>query len=197
MTIETWKAEFYSQDAETFANKSDAECLTHSIKKWTGALPENLEKHGLKYKDFVLHNKKSTDPNNSTFEFVDHTCALCQKYEYCYGNDTQEPCVIVAITGNPCQEIYDVCKEDPSKMLELLITVQEKLKESSMKELKKLKEQQQLHRAEIAKMLNKAEKNYAHFQLSPQLPGSEITKAWKQERIEVLRMVLDILDNKE
>lgn len=121
MSLESWIKEFYQEDAETFTNKSDTECLDHSIQKWTGALPENLAKHGMKYDNTILHQENSTEScEDSNLEFDDTTCALCQKYENCVGYFDTKSCIIVEITGKPCHEVYNASYNDPTEMLTLL-----------------------------------------------------------------------------
>ena len=62
MSKETWIAEFYPIPAD----KVPAEdALDHSIRKWEGALAENLEKHGLEQPPVT---------------FDSDSCALCLHY---------------------------------------------------------------------------------------------------------------------
>ena len=62
MSEETWLAEFYPVPA----NEVSAEdALDHSIKKWEGALRENLEKHGL---------------DEPPIDFDSDACPLCVHY---------------------------------------------------------------------------------------------------------------------
>jgi hypothetical protein len=132
MTIETWKEEFYTEEAYTAANGTDEECITHSIKKWEGALPENLKKHQLT-KDYKTLNDKDYD-----FDFDGSTCALCQKYNditpdnedddidtYCYSDALDQACPIVRMTGDTCDQIYFESLKDPTLMLDLLKRVKE------------------------------------------------------------------------
>lgn len=44
MSLETWKEEFYKIPAEECIKE---QALDHSITKWEGLRPENLQKHGL------------------------------------------------------------------------------------------------------------------------------------------------------
>ena len=66
MSIETWKDEFYPTDAAE-AIDSPLEAAEHSLRKWTGMLPENLKKHSITFDDMMVE------------DFMDsNTCALCE-----------------------------------------------------------------------------------------------------------------------
>jgi len=73
MSITTWKKEFYGSLKE--ASKSDVKALKHGIRKWTGLLPKNLEKHGVFREEYYF----ITDTVN-TFEIDMTTCALCERH---------------------------------------------------------------------------------------------------------------------
>jgi len=105
MSLKTWKKEFYPIPADKV---SKGEALDHSIRKWTGLLPRNLEKHGLirggggvifaaSNMDFCLSVNAST-------------CALCQHADI---NGTEcTGCILCdARRGIPC----DRCTSDEQK----------------------------------------------------------------------------------
>ena len=134
MSLKSWQQEFYSQEASSLVNESDEDCLIHSIKKWTGALPENLEKHEVIYRD---HNLLALVTDMKSVSFSGLTCALCQKYSDsspdeddfdCYHEGIDEYCPIVRVTGATCSDAYDEGRHDVKPMIALLLDVQEKLK---------------------------------------------------------------------
>lgn len=134
MTIETWKKEFYSQEASSLVNESDEDCLIHSIKKWTGALPKNLKKHKVVYQEHMLLAFINKEVEKISFSGL--TCALCQKYSDsspdeddfdCYHDGIDEYCPIVRVTGSTCSDAYDEGRHDVKPMIELLTHVQDKL----------------------------------------------------------------------
>jgi hypothetical protein len=142
MTIETWKEEFYTEDANVAGDGSDMECLDHSIKKWNGVLPENLKKHQLA-KDY-----KCISDEDYGLNIDGSTCALCQKYAdkttfededynvydddmYCYSDKLNQACPIVRVTGETCDEIYFKSLEDPKLMLDLLQFVKNRMNDET------------------------------------------------------------------
>ena len=68
MSKETWLAEYYPYKPDK--NMTDNEAVIHSLRKWIGAKPKNLEKHGLEDIPMV---------------FSADDCALCAKYAVSYG----------------------------------------------------------------------------------------------------------------
>jgi len=70
MSLQTWKKEFYTEDA-TNVSKEDA--IEHSLKKWRGLTKENLEKHCVvRLRDLIC------DINGSSRLYIDKdSCALC------------------------------------------------------------------------------------------------------------------------
>lgn len=73
MSYETWRAEFYPIDAERCPKD---QAIQHSLRKWEGLRPENLERHGLTLTD--LH---SVAENGDTKLGIDsESCALCIHY---------------------------------------------------------------------------------------------------------------------
>lgn len=72
MSIETWLDEYYPVRAVDVAPEDAAD---HALLKWTGRLPENLTRHGMR--------ESPTDPshirdNTSVFVFSAVTCVWCR-----------------------------------------------------------------------------------------------------------------------
>ena len=75
MSIESWMAEFYPIPAKLMYGSSDEACILHSLRRYEGLKPENLLKHGLKLKDYVL---MEPDTNQSLGDVFVSLCSLCQ-----------------------------------------------------------------------------------------------------------------------
>lgn len=88
MTIESWKAEFYP--IEAIDTRRD-EAIQHTLRKWTGARPENLAKYEL------IKDRGSIICDNyaNVFSFGGGSCALCVHY-YC------DECPLAEHTGKTC-----------------------------------------------------------------------------------------------
>lgn len=63
MSITSWKKEFYPIPAD--GSKGGITAIKHSLRKWEGALPENLKKHDL---------------IDVPIDYDDSTCSLCARY---------------------------------------------------------------------------------------------------------------------
>lgn len=77
MGIASWKKEFYKGRVRDAA-KDDLDAINHSLLKWTGLLPENLERHG------VVRGERSIQGDDGRgnikwFYINDETCALCHQ----------------------------------------------------------------------------------------------------------------------
>lgn len=112
MSLKTWKKEFYPK-APT-KKMTVREALEHSIRKWEGLRPENLERHEvLRSKYYWLADEANMD----TFDINADSCALCKKFylmdyectdcplyqqlgKRCDAND-RSPYVIWRTKGNP------------------------------------------------------------------------------------------------
>lgn len=68
MSDQSWKKEFYPVAASRVAKKN---ALSHSLKKWVGALPSNLKRHSV---------------DSPPIFFTDYTCSLC----WCYNKKNKE-----------------------------------------------------------------------------------------------------------
>lgn len=112
MNFQAWLEEFYPTDAKDYEDKTDRECLEHSILKWEGFLPKNMEKHDISYNDIS--------------DWMHGTCALCEKYSVCdssYHESLEtKSCPIVRATGKTCDSPWHIFREenDPWPMIKLL-----------------------------------------------------------------------------
>lgn len=73
MSLATWKDEFYPITAHTCARRDKTKALDHSIQKWDGVKPENLERHGVILRVGDLICKKTS----ARMIFSARNCALC------------------------------------------------------------------------------------------------------------------------
>lgn len=73
MSIYTWKDEFLPVSADS-ATESNLVATKHALLKWSGALPPNLEKHGVKYADHTISDE------DKQLTFTAGNCALCKMY---------------------------------------------------------------------------------------------------------------------
>lgn len=74
MTLKTWKKEFYPK-APT-KKMTTREAIEHSIKKWEGLRPENLEKHGMRISSHRIEDELDDLDINAD------SCALCKKFYF-------------------------------------------------------------------------------------------------------------------
>lgn len=88
MSKQSWENEFYAIDASTLGKLAEDKPLAltdHSLKKWRGLRPDNLQKHGLV---------------NPPIEINAFTCALCYAYDY----DGCLNCPLARHLGHPCDD---------------------------------------------------------------------------------------------
>lgn len=120
MSLKTWKKEFYPVSAEAFANDATDTIglLEHSLKKWQGAIQENLEKHKVYLDpdaDAIVDKSVGPDPyfpdlsEDQILYFNGMTCALCHAYTFCKG------CPLYEIRNNTnCnRHNFDLLKHKP------------------------------------------------------------------------------------
>ena len=123
MSLASWKEEFYPTPA--YACPCN-QALEHSILKWTGLLPENLEKHQVFLEAHYLHDAESP---NCALRIDGDSCALC--VHYCAEGicRSEEACPILLVTGADCSRAYQefVYQGQASPMLDLLNRVEEAL----------------------------------------------------------------------
>lgn len=123
MSIETWKEEFYPKPAEE-ATGSELEAARHSLRKWEGARPEALARHGLEAKGLRLEETGL----EMAFHFGADDCALCQFNDN--RSDDCHACILYRLRGCACYEVahegdgspYTDMREtsNPGRMIALL-----------------------------------------------------------------------------
>jgi hypothetical protein len=95
MSLETWKAEFYPVPAEQCPKEQAVE---HSLRKWIGARPANLYRHGLFKVPLTSYIRNGATNESLPFGLIQ--CALCCEYYW-----RQPPCCgcpLVAVLSRPC-----------------------------------------------------------------------------------------------
>lgn len=135
MSLTTWKKQFYPKKPSS--RMSWITATEHSLKKWMGALPGNVKKHGVEYKSHHIVHKKQY---NLRMSFSYLTCALCVKsmsikikdHIYC------SVCPLQKMLGRSCDEygvasIYEQSTNNPTAMI---LTLQKLLKKLKNKEIK-------------------------------------------------------------
>jgi hypothetical protein len=114
MSKSSWRKEFYPIPPSKVPKKN---ALKHSLQKWIGMLPENLEKHGLEKDDVPIRMDSKT-------------CTLC----YYYGKFT---CIGCPFNENESEFNEEFCREyfeswwrnnNPKPMIEALQRLVEKCK---------------------------------------------------------------------
>jgi len=83
MTLKSWKAEFYTElPTET------TDPVEHSLKKWTGLLPQNLKKHGVELlrdpghtNSYIYAHHIFDAGTDEHFDIDSSTCSLCAQYD--------------------------------------------------------------------------------------------------------------------
>jgi hypothetical protein len=95
MSLHSWKKEFYPKGAHSAEAKADP--IGHSLRKWTGLLPKNLAKHGLKVENLLQLIRDDTD---HLFRITGSSCALCAVYFKTTKNDPCQACPLYKALGN-------------------------------------------------------------------------------------------------
>lgn len=80
MSANSWCEEFYPIEADEACSRIDYECVEHALKKWTGALPENLKKHEVEYQNFEIMDIHPKSKKAIRCVFGSVTCSFCNKY---------------------------------------------------------------------------------------------------------------------
>lgn len=120
MSIYTWLDEFLPVSAVD-ATESNLVAAKHALLKWSGALPPNLEKHGVKYADHTIFSL------DDDIIFAAYNCALCKMYpnikdisldETVCVNEAGSQCPFYIVTNTVCP--YDESTDDASVMVETL-----------------------------------------------------------------------------
>ena len=115
MSLSSWKKEFYSKPANKISKK---DAVAHSLKKWTGLLKKNLEKHQLRSDGSSIYQ---IDDCYKDLDINDESCALCHHY---IDNECLK-CPLFKLLGHKC-DTFDgpygkwSCGNDPKPMLKAL-----------------------------------------------------------------------------
>lgn len=106
MSLKSWKKEFYCMEAN---QTTEATALDHSIRKWTGLLPQNLQKHFMK-----KNGRFIVDNTDNKLEIDNFSCALCFHYDKEVGHECKN-CPLYQIRGNNrCDSRnFDIENEQP------------------------------------------------------------------------------------
>ena len=83
-SLSTWKAEFYPVDSSEVPKGVESIC--HSLQKWIGTLPENIEKHNCVINGYYIFD---INHKESCFYLDNSTCSLCHSY---YSTRNDMPC---------------------------------------------------------------------------------------------------------
>lgn len=131
MSKESFLAEFYPIPANEATN-SWLEATNHSIQKWKGMLPENLEKHN-QYTDDGDVLTIGDSEYRITLRYGSNTCALCMK-DYANGCI---PCPLYTLTQESCRYYdsvyaYSLRNDNPQPMIDALYATQRFLLASAM-----------------------------------------------------------------
>lgn len=97
MSWETWQAEFYPKDA--IHTEVGREAIEHSLQKWRGLIPENLQKHGIDQRGAGLY--EGTD---FCLLITSSTCSLCIHYWDEYAEECCETCPLAKTGWTPCDQ---------------------------------------------------------------------------------------------
>ena len=128
MSNKTWLEEFYPVEALTMAESSDNKAIIlHARQKWTGLLPENLEKHGV----FFIKGELCDERHYTFLDINSSSCGLCEKYIERYNSPTTlcPECPLNKMLGHPCDEgdddpndggIYWEALKNPQVMIDAL-----------------------------------------------------------------------------
>lgn len=137
MTIESWKAEFYPVPAAEVVKRTELEQAKHALLKWTGAMPENLQKHGLRKalglpillnQEDELYSSKPAQliftnfAKTTQFRFTTEECVWCHNH---YKSGGCEGCPLLKHTGKKCENRESAFVEfihtgDPSIMIKAI-----------------------------------------------------------------------------
>jgi len=126
MSIQTWLDDFYPVDAsDPSVQESELKAARHSLRKWRGLFPFNLEKHKVNIDIFfcILHDEKDDlefNPISSA------SCALCH-YNKFYPDNSRDACDTCIVTRFDlgCIEIDSAYRtftltRNPDPMVEVL-----------------------------------------------------------------------------
>lgn len=131
MSLESWKQKYYPIPAKKTGKWNLEDTLRHSIRKWKGFRPANLEEHGLQARATGIVDTR--DGWGCEMMTTDQ-CSLCVKFAT---NKDCLHCPIVVVTGVRCDAApsgYDdspwelmVYDKDPEPMIALLKRVKKEM----------------------------------------------------------------------
>ena len=102
MSVNSWLKEFYPVDASE--GMTNLEAVRHSLKKWRGLKPENLERHRVDVKapaGYFRSGRLLTGRSQGHLLINDSSCALCHKHSEV---DDCKSCPIVRTVGRRCDK---------------------------------------------------------------------------------------------
>jgi len=114
MSIESWKKEFYPCKADS--KKAQKDPVGHSLQKWIGLLPKNMQRHK------VLHTAGSLyiiDKSDCFMAIIGDTCTLCMYFARC------NSCSLYKTLHRKCYGVNSeyskwICKNNPKPMIKAL-----------------------------------------------------------------------------
>lgn len=96
MSMRSWKKEYYPTPSKKV--KGEREAIEHSLQKWEGLTPENLEKHGV-----CLESNNVLRYNNTLFNIDADSCTTCPlflKGDGCLESNRTNSYTVFYDTGN-------------------------------------------------------------------------------------------------
>jgi hypothetical protein len=105
MSLDTWKDEFYPQEAFSVP---EVHAVRHSLQKWYGLRPDALLRHRVELDSCGDVSDLITDRHLS---IRGDSCALCHHYNIRYGSCKACPLALVR-EGVPCDEAWGDENED-------------------------------------------------------------------------------------
>lgn len=126
MSLKTWKAEFYPTPCNSVVTSTSA--IRHSLRKWQGLTPENLEKHGCCISQEHADLVDKEDPEEwlgingsscSLCSFYEELCSRCDLTKHTRGKD----CMAAGSAWMTWRE-----EENPQPMIDLLTGMAEGVK---------------------------------------------------------------------
>ena len=111
MSVKSWLQEFYPVDCDDASIKTNLQAVQHSLQKWRGLTPEQLQKHRVNVNqgNGWRSGRLLSGRSNGGLRINDQSCSLCQKHSY---SDNCKACPISRVTGRRCdQKTYDPTKD--------------------------------------------------------------------------------------
>ena len=121
MSIDSWREEFMPIPARGCPT-DDHSMIAHALLKWSGALPENLKKHGVSYENHAVSDGSKSIIFNGT------TCSLCYGYpdglnsyydrKELWCHNAQKQCPFFEVNQQACP--YSESRNNPKIMVDAL-----------------------------------------------------------------------------